>query len=85
MTGFNVNYQYAAKKYIFDILQERYEPNEIMITRLAHFLTSEKDVKDFCQIVADAFSQGYVKAVNDYKEQLNKVGYQVKIVGDTKN
>lgn len=74
-----VNYQSVAKKYMFDILQERYLASENMINRLTHYLTGEQDVKDFCQIVADAYSQGYVKAVNDYREKLKQIGYDVKI------
>lgn len=71
-----INYTVVAKKYLFDILQERYQSNEPIISRMTHYLTSEKDVKDFCQIAADAFSKGYSKAVEDYKEQLSKLGYK---------
>lgn len=78
------NYEYVTKKYMFDLLQEKYHPNEKMIDRLTHSLMTEEDVKNFIQIVVDAFERGYLKAVNDYREQFRKIGYQVNIVADTK-
>lgn len=75
-----INFQYVVKKYAFDLLQEKYEHNQTMIERMAHYLTSEKDVKDFCKIIMDAYAKGYSKAVNDYKEQLTKLGYEVNVV-----
>lgn len=74
------NTQYITKKYLFDLLQEKYEPNERMIDRLAHYLTSEQDMKDFVQIFLDSFEKGYTKAINDYKDQLRKLGYEVRNV-----
>lgn len=73
------NFQRIAKKYIFDLLQKQYSRNEPMITRISHYLTSENDAKDFCQIVADAWSEGYTKAVNDYRKKLSELGYEVEI------
>jgi hypothetical protein len=75
-----VNFQYVAKKYVFELLQEKYEPNQAMIERMAHYLATEKDVTDFCKIIMDAYAKGYSKAVNDYKEQLAKMGYEVNVV-----
>jgi hypothetical protein len=74
-----INYPAITKKYVFDLLQGRYVVNENMINRLTHYLTSEQDVKDFCQIIADSYSQGYLKAVNDYRQKLKEVGYDVTI------
>ena len=74
-----IDYQIIAKKYIFDILQERYKIHEDVIDRMSHYLITEKDTKGFCQVIADAYSKGYMKAVNDYKEQLRKIGYNVDV------
>ena len=73
------NYRTVTKKYVFDMLQEHYIKHEKMIDRLSHYLITEEDVKEFCEIIAAAYSQGYLKAVNDYKEQLRKIGYDVSI------
>lgn len=76
------NYQHFAKKYLFDILQERYIDNEPMINRITHHLSSENDVRDLVKVVVDAFERGYMKAVADYKDQLVKLGYQVTVGPD---
>lgn len=73
------NFQRIAKKYLFDLLKDHYFKNEIMISRLTHYLTNENDVKEFCQIVADSWNAGYVKAVEDYKSKLLEMGYTVEI------
>jgi hypothetical protein len=77
--------QYAAKKYLFDLLQEKYGEHEMIIARTTHYLATEKDVYDFTKMVADAFERGYLKAVADYKDQLTKLGYQVKVVPENQS
>ena len=76
------NYSYMAKKYVFDLLLERYGPNEEIVTRMTHYLASEKDVQKFCQLFVDAYSKGYEKAVADYRKKFEELGYNVQIVAE---
>lgn len=62
------------KKVMFDLLQERYSPNEQIIERLGSSLSTEKDVKEFFKLVTDIYEGAYLKAVKDHREQLEKMG-----------
>lgn len=78
------NYAYVAKKYAFDLLKERYAPNEDIIGRMAHYLATEQNVRAFGQLLVNAFSRGYDKAVADYRAKLRDMGYDVRIVAEKK-
>jgi len=78
-------YPYVVKKYVFDILQERYSAYEEVLSRVTYHMTTEKDVREFCQMVADSYSKGYEKAVQDYKVKLRELGYEVAIVSGHSN
>ena len=75
-------YQFLAKKYAFDLLKDRYAANEQFIDRITYHLATEQDVRDFAKLFVDAYEQGFLKAVNDYKEQLRKIGYEVNIMAE---
>lgn len=77
-------YQYVAKKYVFDILQDRYAQNEATVTRLTHYLATEQEVRDFVKLVVDSYERGYMKAVDDYRGKLRQLGYDVKVVEEKK-
>ena len=68
-----------VKKISFEILQERYAQNEPILERLSHNMT-ESDTKAFVKLLTDVYEIAYLKAVNDHKEQLTKIGLTAKIV-----
>lgn len=70
----------AIKKYLFEILRDRYVKNEKFIDRLASTITTNEDYESLGALVADVFETGFMKAVNEYKDQLAKVGLKVNIV-----
>lgn len=69
-----------VKKSMFEVLQERYMQNEQIIDRLSVSLMTENDVKQFLKLVTDVYETAYMKAVNDHKEQLQKLGLVAKVV-----
>ena len=77
--------QYATKKYLFDLLQDKYQNHEKMIERLSNYLITEEDVRGFMQLAVDCFERGYHKAVKDYEKALNEMGYNVRIVPENKD
>jgi hypothetical protein len=81
MNWFNFNQNsYQIKKAMFDLIQERYQRNEQIIERLGVSLVTEGDLKSFLKMIADVYESGYMKSVNDHKEQLNKLGLNSRIV-----
>ena len=71
---------HLLKKTMFEILQERYMHNEPIIDRLGVSLLTEGDLNAFLKLVTDVYETAYIKAVDDQREQLAKVGLSAKIV-----
>jgi len=71
------------KKSMFEILKERYGKNEQILERLSSHLIVEKDLKDFLAMIIDVYEIGFLKAVEDQKDQLKKLGLGVKITSRT--
>lgn len=69
----------AIKKYIAQILENKYMAYEETIERATHQLITERDMSSFGKMVADIYEAGYMRAVNDYKTQLEKMNIRVNI------
>jgi hypothetical protein len=75
----------AIKKYLFEILQERYLKNERFIERLSSTILTKEDYDGLGSFVTDIFELGFLRATNQYKDQLNKMGINVNIVAEQSN
>lgn len=70
----------AIKRYLFELLKERYSKNEKFIDRFSSTITSQQDYEDFGKLIVDIFEVGFLRAVNQYKEQFEKMGMKINIV-----
>jgi hypothetical protein len=73
---------FAIKKYMSEILKEKYPPHEAIIERLIPVLSSTKDYEAFGRLIADLYETAYLKAVGDHKEALAKVGLKANVVAE---
>jgi hypothetical protein len=73
------------KKYLYEILKERYMENEKFIDRICDQLTMRDDAQSFVKLTSDAFQKGYILAVEQHREALAKVGMDVKITNPVSN
>lgn len=73
------------KKVIYEILKNKYPPHDVIIERIGYALQTEKDIKDFLKFVSDVYEVSYLKAIDDHKEQLKKLGMVAKVVPDQKS
>lgn len=71
------------KKSMFEILKEKYPKHEVLLERVGCSLQTDKDVKDFFALIIDVYEVGFMKAVDEHKEQLQKLGLGVKITSRT--
>lgn len=67
------------KKYLADILKERFPKHVEIIERIGLAMQTDKDIDSLGKLVADLYEVGYYKAVNDYQAQLANLGYNIKI------
>lgn len=68
------------KKAMYDVLKDRYPENEPIIERLGAVLVTESDMNNFMKLITNVYEAAYLKAVNDHKEQLHKLGLSARIV-----
>ena len=71
---------YTIKKWLMDLLKEKYVENDQIIERLSTAIVTNKDLEDFGKLVGHIHEVGYKKAVIDNRQQLEKLGYNVNIV-----
>lgn len=74
----------TIKRYLFEILKEKYTKNEKFIDRLASNISTKEDYEGLSMLIADIFETGFLRAVDQYKEQLTKLGVRVDIVPEQK-
>lgn len=72
---------YTLKKWFMELLKKRYNQNHNdIVDRVSLSLATDKDLQEFGSLIAEVFESGYYKAVEDYKEQAEKAGLNIKIV-----
>jgi hypothetical protein len=64
---------------MFEVLKERYSKNEDVIERIANALQTSKDIDNFGKLIADIYEMGFLRAVDSYKTELAKLGYNVTV------
>lgn len=74
----------AIKRYLFELLKERYSRNERFIDRLSSQIMTKEDYENLGIFITDVFETGFLKAMNEYKEQFEKMGMKVNIVAEEK-
>ena len=74
----------VIRNYMLQILgQEKFLKHQAFIDRLGAVLPTSADVQELGQIVVAVYEQGYFKALNDYREQFKKLGYDVSVKHET--
>lgn len=71
---------HAIKKMMFDFLKERYARNDQIVERLSTALQTDGDLQAFIKLVMDTYESGYMRAVEDHREQLAKAGFKANII-----
>lgn len=70
---------FTLKKWLSDLLKERYVAHDMIVDRIGTCLTTDQDLTDFGKLVGDIYETAYKKAVADYREQFEKLGVTVNI------
>lgn len=69
-----------VQKSMFQLLQDRYVKHQDIVERVGVSLLTDKDVQAFLQMAVEIYEVGYLKAVDDYKVQLEKMGIKATVV-----
>lgn len=71
---------FTLKRWFVELLQEKYPPDDTIIERIATSLSTDRDIEDFGKLIMEVYHKAYYRAVNDYKEQAEKMGLKI-IIG----
>ena len=74
----------VLKRYLFEILREKFPRNEEIIERVASALVTQGDLQGFSQLIIDVFETGYFKSLNEHKDILTRAGLKVNVVSEVK-
>lgn len=69
----------AVHHYASELLGDRYPKHAGFADRIAANLVTEEDLKNFSSMIADLYECGYLRAVNEYRGHLERMGYQVSV------
>jgi len=74
----------VIRNYMLQILgQEKFLKHQAFIERLGAVLPTSADIQELGQIMVGVYESGYYKALNDYREQFAKLGYDVSVKHET--
>ena len=67
----------VLRKFMVQVLANKADNYDELITRIGFNLVTENDLKMFALMVNDLLEVGYRRAVEDYKGQLSEMGIEV--------
>lgn len=67
------------KKFMVQILNNKVEAYDDLFTRLAPSLVTDGDFRVFAEMINEVLHAGYLRAVDDYRGELNKLGIDVSL------
>ena len=69
----------AVKKYMSEILKQKFSESDEIIDRILSSLTTDKDIQQFATMIGHVYQVAYSQAVDDHREQLEKLGLKTQI------
>ncbi len=76
---------FAIRKWLADLLKQDYKLHDPIVERISAALVTQKDLEDFGKLVGTVYSAGFMKAFNDYKQQLEKLGLKINLTVEDPN
>lgn len=74
----------VIRNYMLQLLgQEKFLKHQALIDRLAAVLPTASDIKELSEMFVAVYEIGYFKALNEYREQFQKLGYEVNVKRET--
>lgn len=72
-------FQQALRRYMVELLRDKFYDHKDTIERVSHYLVTEGDVRAFSQMLADVYETAYTKAIREYQIQLEAAGIRVAV------
>jgi hypothetical protein len=72
-------HSFTLKRYLFEVLGNRYQKNETFIERLSSVLNTQDDVEKLGALIRDLYEAGFIRAVERYRGELEKMGYSTTV------
>jgi len=71
---------FTLKKWFVELLGKDFTPHNNIIERISSAIVTEQDMKEFGGLITTVYEKAYRKAVDDYREQVEKLGLKINVV-----
>jgi hypothetical protein len=71
---------FTIKKWLAELLENKYTPFDDLIERIGMSLVTDNDLQSFGKLVTTIYESGYLRAMNQCKKNLDDMGIKVKVV-----
>jgi hypothetical protein len=68
------------KKYMAQVLPEKLALYDDILTRVASSLITDNDFKVFAEMINEVLQLGYIKAIEDYRGELQKLDININLL-----
>ncbi len=75
---------FTLKKWFAELLGKDFAPHNNTIERISSAIVTEQDMKDFGNLITTIYEKAYRKAVDDYREQIERLGLKISVVPQEK-
>ena len=73
-------YAPTIKKFLFDMLKQEYSKHEPFIDKMVSTISTPKEYEDISKFLLEIYQSGYLTAVDQHREGLEKLGLKANIV-----
>lgn len=74
----------SLKKFLFEILGNKFEQHDIVIDKLCDNVSSPKEFERISKFIVAIYESGYLKSVEQHREILSKAGIETHVVAEKK-
>lgn len=67
---------------MFEILKEKYSDHESIVEKLSSGVFTKHDYEQFSKLIIGIYENGYLKAVSDHRDQLEKLGFKARVISE---
>lgn len=70
----------VARKFLYDLVPQKFKQHEEILERIILTLNHKKDIEGFLKLLADVYETGFNTSVEQHKSELTRLGLKVQIV-----
>lgn len=70
---------FVIRKWLFELVKEKFANHEEIAERISQAVATDRDLQAFGKLIGDIYEAGFMKAINDYREEFRRMGLDITI------